>query len=144
MMKKILVFVLAVAVLGGVYAYKEFNRKPVDTASANPDFATTALTVLAEFQVNDSIAGKKYTDKLLQIDGVVKEITKDEKGFYTIALGDSSSMSSVRCSMDSTFASNVTSIEKGKSVSIKGVCSGYNADEMLGSDLILVRCAINK
>jgi hypothetical protein len=147
MKKKILVFLVAALVIGGfagLYAYNEYNRKPIDTSMANPDYASTAITLLAEFQLNDTLAGKKYTDKLLQVDGTIKDIAKDDKGFYTISLGDSTAMSSVRCSMDSAFQQSANQYTKGQSIGIKGVCSGYNADELLGSDLILVRCTTTK
>ena len=145
MKKKILVFTLIVLIAGsaiGVYAYKEYNRKAIDISLSAPDFKDSALNLLTEFESSDSLAGKKYVGKLLLVDGVVKEISTDDKGFYTVALGDSTSMTSVRCSMDSLFQNNQVNLTKGQSVSIKGVCSGYNSDELLGSDLILVRCAV--
>lgn len=145
--KKIKVILLALILVGAVvavYVYKEINRKPVDTASAKPDFVNTALFYLEEFQQSDSVAGKKYNDKLLQVEGMVKEVSKNDRGFYTISLGDSSSMSSVRCSIDSVYSNNASVLTRGNVVTVKGVCSGYNADELLGSDLILVRCFINK
>lgn len=147
MKKKIFVFTLIVLVAGsaiGVYAYKEYNRKPIDISLSAPDFKDSALNLLTEFESNDSLSQKKYIGKLLLVDGAIKEISQDDKGFYTIALGDSTSMASVRCSMDSLFQNNQVNLTKGQPVSIKGVCSGYNSDELLGSDLILVRCAINK
>ncbi len=145
--KKIKLILLALILVGAivaVYIYKEVNRKPVDTASTKPDFVNTALFYLEEFQQLDSVAGKKYNDKLLQVEGMVKEVSKNERGFYTVSLGDSSSMSSVRCSIDSASSNNASELIKGSVVIIKGICSGYNADELLGSDLILVRCYINK
>lgn len=147
MKKKSLFILLAILLIGGtiaLYAYKEYDRKPVDTSVVSPDFISDAKNLLAEFQSNDSVASKKYNDKVLQVEGLVKEIVKDENGFYSISLGDSTSMSSVRCSMDSIFNGDAEKVIKGKNVSIKGVCSGYNADELLGSDLILVRCNISK
>jgi hypothetical protein len=30
----------------------------------------------------------------------------------------------------------------GSKVTVKGVCTGFNADELLGSDVILNRCSI--
>jgi hypothetical protein len=33
---------------------------------------------------------------------------------------------------------------KGDKVVLQGICSGYNKDELLGSDIVLVRCALIK
>jgi hypothetical protein len=75
---------------------------------------------------------------------VLKEATADDKGFYTLALGDEGSMSSVRCSVDSLYTADAAALSTGKTVKVKGVCSGFTADELLGSDVTLVRCAITK
>ena len=53
-------------------------------------------------------------------------------------------MSSVRFSMDSIHNAQAASLVKGTKAVLKGICTGYNADEMLGSDLILNRAVIEK
>lgn len=52
-------------------------------------------------------------------------------------------MSSVRCSIDSIHSNEAAVIQPGSLIAVKGICSGYNADEMLGSDVILVRSAVD-
>ena len=69
----------------------------------------------------------------------VSEIIKDEKGFYTVVIGNPSTQSSVRCSIDSIYAVKINDLKTGNKVIIKGICSGYNSDELLGSDVMLVR-----
>lgn len=63
---------------------------------------------------------------------MVKEVIKDDKGFYTVVLGDTASMSSVRCAFDSVHNSEAAG-NSGRVIALKGICSGFNADEMLGS-----------
>ena len=58
-------------------------------------------------------------------------------------LGDTASMSSVRCSIDSVHSSEATKVQQGSIIAVKGICSGFNADEMLGSDVILVRSVVD-
>jgi hypothetical protein len=140
---RVVLFVAVVGIVGAIYAYKEFNRKPTDTATAKADFTVSATGILDEYSKADSASTKMYSGKLLQVEGVIKEITKDEKGLYTIALGDTTQMSSVRCSIDSVCTNKAASLAKGQKLVLKGICSGYNADELLGSDLFLVRCSIN-
>ena len=53
-------------------------------------------------------------------------------------------MSSVRFSMDSLHNEKAATLVKGQTAVLKGICTGYNADEMLGSDLILNRAVIDK
>ena len=69
---------------------------------------------------------------------------KDESGHYTLILGEEGSMSSVRCSMDSTHQQAADELQINTEVIIKGACTGFNADQLLGSDVILNRCVIVK
>jgi uncharacterized protein YyaL (SSP411 family) len=137
--------VLVVLLIGSVavfYVYKEYNRTHKDTAEITSDFSATATGLIQEFEVNEQAANKKYWDKIIEVKGMVKEVVQDDRGFYTVILGDTAVMSSVRCSMDSTHNAEAVVIKKGEIYSMKGICTGYNADELLGSDVILVRCAV--
>lgn len=146
--KKIILWVIALILIagagGGYYAYKEYNRKQKDTADLKADFTASAVALLEEFQKDEKAANTKYNGKVLKVDGLVKDLIRDDKGLYTVVLGDTASMSSVRFSMDSIHNAAAASLQKGGKTTLKGICTGYNADEMLGSDLILNRAVIEK
>ncbi len=137
----IAVFIIVAAV--ALYIYKEYNRTHKDTASLKPDYSLEAASLIKEFEADEKASNKKFWDKVLKVQGMVKEVIKDDKGFYTVALGDTSSMSSVRCSIDSVHSNEAATVKKGSIIAVKGVCSGFNADELLGSDVILVRSVVD-
>jgi hypothetical protein len=61
----------------------------------------------------------------------------------TVVLGKMDKMSSVRCSMDSTQVATASNLQAGSTVTIKGACTGFHADDMgLGSDVVLNRSVI--
>ena len=126
------------------YIYKEYNRTHKDTSKLKPDYEISASSLLTEFGSNETSSNKKYWDKVLRVEGPVKEVLQDDKGFYSIVLGDTSSLSSVRCSVDSSHSAEAVSLQKGTTIAVKGICTGYNADELLGSDVILVRTVVDK
>jgi tRNA_anti-like len=126
-----------------IYIYKEYNRTHKDTAKLKPDYSIEATQLVKEFEENEQASGTKYWDKIVKVDGWVKDVLKDDKGFYTVVLGDTASMSSVRCSIDSVHSSEAARVQKGSIIAVKGICSGFNADEMLGSDVILVRSVVD-
>jgi hypothetical protein len=141
--KTIWLIILLVAAGVGWYAYKEYTRPNKDFLYAKPDYILSASSLINEYESNDSSANKKYNGQIVEIDGLVKKVEKDEKGFYTLILGDSSSLSSVRCSMDTTHQQDAAILAPGSSAVVRGACTGFNSDEMgLGSDVILNRCAI--
>ena len=128
--------------LGIIYAYYQYNRTNKSLAEIKPDFIVTAESVIKEFSDHETDANKKYLGKILSVKGMVKRVEKDEKGFYTLLVGDSVSPSSVRCSIDSLYSNAVVAYSRGMQIKIKGNCTGFNADELLGSDLILNHCVI--
>ncbi len=144
--KFILIAVLLLAALGGYYAYTEYNRRNPSMADTKPAFSLSAAEALTAFETNSAEANKQYIDQVLELTGPIKGIEKDEKGFYTIVLGVSESMSSVRCVVDSLYTERAAAFKLGDSAHVRGVCVGYNADDMgLGVDLLLNRCyPINK
>ncbi len=145
--KKIILYVLLplllVVAAVGIYIYIEYNRTHKDTARLKADYSLAATDLVKEFETNEQASNKKYWDKVIRVEGMLKEIVKDDKGFYSLALGDTSSMSSVRCSIDSVHSKEADGVKKGSIIAVKGICSGFNADDMLGSDVILVRSVID-
>lgn len=141
--KKIIVsIILLLVAIGAFYGYCEYNRKPASMADTRSDFTFNTANLLAAFEQDEAAANKLYLDKVIEVEGAVKEITADEKGFYTVVIGEDASLSSVRCSVDSLFSSKAAGLQTGGLVKLRGVCTGFMADKLLGSDVTLVRCAI--
>ena len=140
-MKRNWIILAVIVVLSGVviYAYKEYNRKHVPMSQLSADFHLQAVQLISEFEENDSIANKKYLGKVIIVDGIVKEVDEVNR---IVILGDSNSMHSVRCAVDSTSYNEVKKLNPGLLIKIKGNCTGYNDDELLGSDIILNRAVI--
>jgi uncharacterized protein YyaL (SSP411 family) len=129
--------------VAAIYIYKEYNRTHKDIAGIEPDYAITATELIKEFQDNEQASNKKYWDKVIRVEGTIKNLTRDDTGFYSIILGDTASMSSVRCSVDSNHSAEAATLQKGGEIAVKGICTGFNADELLGSDVVLVRSVVD-
>lgn len=141
--KRILLGFIAVAIIGGAwFGYNEYNRKVKDLADVKAQITMQTNDLINAFEKDEKTANAQYLDKIIAVKGNIKTIEKDDRGNYSIVLGDNSSMSSVRCSMDSVHAREVISINEGTEVVVKGACTGFNADELLGSDVILNRCVL--
>ena len=139
----LIITIILLAIVGGVYIYKEYNRTNKNLTNAKADYSIKADSLIGEYLASDSLANKKYLGELLEVGGYVKEVANDENGYYSIVLGDTSSMSSVRCKLDSLENSKISDALKGKVISVKGICTGFIADEFgIGSDVILERCIV--
>lgn len=140
----ILVAILLVIAAGVIYTYREFNRTGANIADEAASYTVSASDLIKEFTDNDSVASRKYVGKIISIEGFVKDLNRDERGYYAISLGDTAGMSTVRCSIDSIYSTTVSSVKAGMKASVKGTCTGYNEDELLGLDVIVNRCLIVK
>ena len=144
--RKFILFLMFIDIGIGIWqGQKEYNRTYKDFSDVKADIKIATNDLIKEFETNDSAANNKYLDKTLETWGNLKDITKDDAGYYTLILGDTTSMSSVRCSMDSTHQKDAATVPLGSSVTVRGACTGFNKDEMgIGSDVILNRCVIIK
>lgn len=142
-LKYSILIALVFAAAAAFYGYKEFNRKTKSVAEQKANFYVQQEELLSAFSTDEKTATQKFSGQVLEINGTVKTVETDEKGFATVVLGDISSLSSIRCSIDSTQAQTATSVQLNSKIIIRGICTGYNADELgLGSDIILNRCII--
>lgn len=138
---RVLIPVLILLLLGAVYVYREFNRKAPETADLTPAYELTGTQLLETFQQDEKKANTLYLGKVLAISGIIKSLSSDSAGVQTLVIGDTASLSSVRCIMNGETASDAGPLAAGTRVTIKGICTGYNADDMgLGADVLLNRC----
>jgi len=143
MKRIVLLIVLIIVLAAGWYGYRLYTGKVKSLTEVKADAAVTAAGLIAAFEKDSATANKQYLGKILQVSGNVKSVEKEDNT-ATIVLGTEGSLSSVRCSMDSAFVQQATAIQKGTAVTVKGNCTGYNADELIGSDVILNRCVLTK
>jgi hypothetical protein len=139
--KVLLILVILIAIAGVIYAFREYSRTNKDLKNVNPDFTTNMNSLVAAFDKDSSSFYKKYIDKIIAVSGVVKSIDMDGSPVI-ISLGESGSMSSVKCSMDSSYASDYKQVKEGNTVAIKGICFGATSDALFGTDVSLNRCII--
>lgn len=145
MKRKTILYVLSFLFVAGAvvvyYAYHEFFRKHEDVIEVESAFQLNATDLIEKFKTDEKASNNLYLGQVLTVSGTVKSVENNE-GLYIISLGDTTDLSSIRCTLDSAHASEASMIKIGSPIAIKGYCSGFNADNLLGSDVILSRCAL--
>ncbi len=134
-----IIVVLAIAVVG-YYIWSEYNRENADVSDSKADVTTSAASLIKEFADDSLTASKKYIDKTVLVSGEVKSV--DTSG--VISLGVAGDMSSVQCTMDKRHTLDYSTVKEGTTVSIKGKCSGYETQELLGTDVKMNFCVLQK
>jgi len=129
MKKKLLIlFVIFLSIVAITYLYI-FHKPHRDYHSEPAAFSLLAPDLLLEFQSNETRCNEKYNNKMIEITGVITDVTKERNGFTSLAIDYS-----VFCSFE-------ISLEKkaGEKIKIKGRCTGY--DELF-SQVTLEKCII--
>ena len=144
LIKKILIAgaVLLLAAAGAYWYYA--TETFADTAKKKSAYTVDAQDFIEEFRLNDSLANKKYTDKIITVNGKVSEIETADTT-VNIKFIDSATGSYAIFAFQEQHVAEAKTVKVGDSISIKGSCSGGIYSEILGTEFIsFKRCALNK
>ena len=140
--KAALFFGILLVVIAGWFWFV-VNEKFSDTTEISPVFTVTALDLIHEFEKNDSLANKKYAEKIVVVNGEVSAVERVDSS-VNIKMADSTSGSYVIFAFQQQDVAKVKEIKVGQKVSIKGSCSGGAYSDILETEFITFkRCAIN-
>jgi len=143
-LKKALVVISVLLVVGGGAIWYIFNLKFSDTTKIKADYTVNALDLIHEFEKNDSLSNRKYSEKIIVVNGMVSEVEAADTT-VNIKMADSTSGSYIIFAFQQQHLAEAKSIKQGDEVSIKGSCSGGAYSEILETEFITFkRCVINK
>ncbi|MGV9012988.1 MAG: OB-fold protein [Flavobacteriales bacterium] len=131
--RTILIILGLVAVLGGAIGYRMFAERPAQAADRTVELAVTASTLFNAFVQDETVAGKVYNDKVVEVIGVVRDVKIDADNNVDVLVETGDPIGAVVCEFA---AGEKVAAMKGDSVRIKGFCAGYNLD------VLLQRCSI--
>jgi hypothetical protein len=135
--KYILVGLGVLAIGIGIYAYKEYNRKPSDLADTEAVDQISASVIINAYSINEDDANKKYLGKVIEVSGTVAELSNQQDTAFTILLGDSTNSSRVSCTIDKKHIAAAKKYPIGKVVNVRGICTGYLMDVELNRCFIM-------
>lgn len=133
--KKIGLFVLVALMSVASLGIWMFNKPHVNVAKTKASIATTAVSILNDFETDESMANTKYLEQIVQVSGVVKN-TIENKGKGIVVLKSEQAMGAVMCYLSDVESSKLETLKPGMSVSVKGICTGYLMD------VVLIKCVI--
>lgn len=119
---------MAIAVYMYMLVHKNLDR-------VKPDFVVTSTDLIKEFEIDEKSAAEKYTGKILEITGVIKEISEGENNSLNIKLSSGSEFSSVICTFTDKTA--VEGFKPGGEITIRGECAGYLLDLLMNNCVVI-------
>lgn len=139
-MKKIKVVLIVLVVFGliaaGVGKYF-FDKKVVGVVEMKSDFILSSDSIYVAFSEDESAANKKYIGKIVEVNGSIHSIEKDNAN-VSVMLSTNQGMGFVVCRLDSAEALTFKGTE-GQRLNVKGECVGY-----MMPDVNISRCVVVK
>jgi hypothetical protein len=133
--KVALFFVSFIALAGILAALYMYNLKHTDMAKAKPDFVITATLLQKEFEDNETTASAKYTNKIIEVTGIITSIKPADNNVINITLTTGSDFSSVICTFPAI--ADPSELKPGSEITLRGECSGYLMDVLLNNCAVI-------
>ena len=145
--KTILFSILVIILIAAVIGYKMYNKKHFNVENSQPAATISAVELHNTFTTDSILAKNKFigdevNHKVIQVDGEIAGIKKDQQGNTIILLKTATDGAFINCTMEGATEARVV----GNKIAVKGICTGYNFDADMGipGDVILTRCFITK
>lgn len=117
-----------------MFGYYQYSRghKSIDKIKA--DYSYTAEQFLEIYKRDEQKADELYLEKVIEINGVVKELNAEDGVVAIVSLATGSLFESIQCELATPLGNN--NIKLGEHVKIKGYCTGKLMD------IVLNRCVL--
>lgn len=131
-----LLTVVAVGVIFTAIGLMVYNKPHRDVKTAPPAFTMTAAQLVDEFFQDEAKANAAYAGKVIQVNGRLKDIVRNDSTSILL-LGDTSQFMSVSCYLQNDGSIESAGLARGKIVTVKGVCNGMLMDVILDKAILL-------
>jgi preprotein translocase subunit YajC len=106
------------------------------------DYDISAVNLMKEFQTNDSLANKRYADKILTVNGLVTDVETADS-IINIKMADEQSGSYIIFSFQKNEEELLKDIIAGDTILVKGSCSGAIYSDILSAySIAFKRCIL--
>lgn len=125
--------VITILILAGIsYGLYVWNKPQRDVADEKA-VAIAATAIFDSFAVNETKANELYLNKAIQVTGEVTEFKKNQDGKAVVYLKSTDPVFGVNC----TFKEDPGPLEKGTTITFKGICTGYLSDVIINQGMIV-------
>ena len=133
---KIALFVVFFIALAGILvALYMYNLQHKDLQKVSPDYIMTATDLQEAFEDDETVATSRYTQKIIEVSGIIESVKPGEDKTISIALKTGSDLSSVICTFQSV--SDPSEFKIGEQIIVRGECSGFLMDVLLNNCSII-------
>lgn len=127
-MKKLLIAILILAVIGGIVGYKMYNKPHTDIASTKPEITLTATELFNDFDQDEQMANEKYLGKIVEVSGTINQVNKTDGEIVSVSLETGDLLAGMTCLLDEVDNSHRSDFSEGEDVTMRCICTGKLMD----------------
>ncbi len=134
--KKTYLFIgLFLIFLGLSFGIFKYNKPHLNIAKSKTTVHINDTSLVEAFHANETLANAKYLDQIIEVKGRISEITKNHSS-PIISLGKGDLFGNVVCHLSPQEILKVNQLEIGKTIIIKGICTGFLMDVTISNAII--------
>lgn len=119
----------------GYYGYQYYNSSTKDITKLETELYLSSDNLVRSFRSNEVFANSIYVEKIIEVEGNIKEIVHLNKR-YTVVLQGKDEFSYILCDMLPEKADMIENLKPGQTIFLKGICKGYL------KDVIMLNCIV--
>jgi hypothetical protein len=121
--------------LGG-YLYVKYMPE-TSMSKQTPDFIMPATKLAEEFETDPSASNSKFIDRVIEVTGVISDISTDQNNSIVFILRDNETLKGVLCTVSEKSTKKAEHYKVGDTVAIKGTCTGMLFEVVLNKCIIM-------
>lgn len=136
MKKRTIILVLGALAISALAAALYLYQKPVgNLKSSKATHKTSASQFFEAFETDEAGATALYNGKIIEVEGKVVEILQNQDESTTLILESNHPIYGVKCRLDPAVNQDIPL--QNDQITLKGICTGFNADVELNLCIVL-------
>ncbi len=116
------------------YGLRQYYKPHVNVAKSTAEYKLSVNNLLDRYISDETLAEKEISGKIIEVSGIVKEISLDETKNIIVLKGNEAN---VICHLQKSEIDKIQNVKENTKITIRGNCSGFLLDVML-TDCIII------
>jgi hypothetical protein len=135
--QRIIFVIVVIGIIAAIAGYFLYTKPQADLSKLHADITIMASNLYQDYSTDEKVSDSIYLNKIIEVTGPVAEYNVNADSSISISIHSPEVDFGVNCNILKPLKPEVVKIEKGKTVVIRGICSGFN-----GFEVALNNCAI--
>ena len=113
------------------YTYFKFHNPGSSIRDMKPEYRLSATRLFNEYQLVEMTANTRYTNKVIEVYGQVKEVKTNLDGTVIVVIDAGNPLFAITCRLAKSEIPFSDQIKRDEKISLRGTCKGILIDVLL-------------